>query len=107
MDENKFTKIDKILPIVLKAAGLEERLKGAGAISLWPEVVGDKVASVTRAVKLEKGVLHVQVGHSAWMQELHFMEKKLVRELNARVPEAEIKRIRFILCSINSFDMKG
>ncbi|NIM19341.1 MAG: DUF721 domain-containing protein [Candidatus Latescibacteria bacterium] len=102
MAENNFTKIGDILPNILKAFGLDRKIKERQALSLWPEVVGKEVASRTRAVKIEKGVLHVHVDHGAWMQELHFMEKKILQELQKKAPDVEIRQIRFSASAIES-----
>ncbi len=102
MAENKFTKIGDILPSILKTYGLEQKLKERELISMWPKVVGEEVASRTRAVKIEKCVLYVQVDHGAWMQELHFIEKEIIGKLAARAPGVEIKRIRFSTSPIES-----
>jgi predicted nucleic acid-binding Zn ribbon protein len=100
MDENRFTKLGDILPAVLKAIGLDRKIKENEVLRLWPEVVGEEVASRTKAEKFEKGVLYVQVTHSAWIQELHFMEKRIIRELEAKAPEVNIKRIRLYTAAI-------
>lgn len=95
MNHNKFSRIGDILPAVLKSVGLDKKLKERELLSLWPEVVGTEIAARTRAVKVERGILYVQVNHSAWHQELHFMEKEIYRKMRKRAPEIEFYKIRF------------
>ena len=95
MNSKEFARIGDILPKILKAAGLDQKIRESEILTLWPEIVGEEVAQRTRAVKVDHGVLHVNVDHGAWMQELHFMEKDILRRLRARAPEVEIVKIRF------------
>lgn len=46
------------------------------AIALWPTIVGDQFAGMTRAVKLDAGVLHVAVSHSTVLSILHTSSDK-------------------------------
>ena len=102
MADNKFTKIGDILPSILKAAGLDEKLREQKILSSWPEVVGEDVADRTEAVKIHNGVLYVHVSHSAWMQELHFIEKEIIEKLKAKTPDVELNQIRFSTSPIKS-----
>ena len=95
MTRKEFARIGDILPEILKSAGLDKKIRESGILTLWPEVVGEEVAQRTRAVKVDKGILYVNVDHGAWMQELHFMERDILRRLRARAPEVELHRIRF------------
>ena len=95
MKSRNYSRVGDILPAVLKSIGLDKRLKERELLELWPEVVGEGIASRTRAVRVERGVLYVEVMHSAWLQELHFMEKQIYRKLRNAAPDIEFKRIRF------------
>jgi predicted nucleic acid-binding Zn ribbon protein len=95
MNHNRFSRIGDILPAVLKSVGLDKKLKERELLSLWPTVVGAEIANRSRAVRVERGILYVQVDHSAWLQELHFMEKEIYRKLRESAPGIEFHRIRF------------
>jgi hypothetical protein len=95
MSQNRFARVGDLLPAVLKSLGLDRKLKQQEIISIWPEVVGTEIAARTQAYKVDKGVLFVRVDHSAWILELHFMEKEILKKLKSRAPEIDIKRIRF------------
>lgn len=76
-----------------KRAGLKGRIEQASVIPEWPELVGPKIAEVTRPlVVLEGGILVVAVKSSAWAQELQLMSPEILRKLGARG-----KKIRRIL----------
>jgi predicted nucleic acid-binding Zn ribbon protein len=95
MNQKRFARIGDILPAVLKSIGLDKRIRERELLSIWPDVVGEEIAARTEAVNIDHGVLYVHVEHSAWIQELHFMETELLRKLRAEVPGVELKKIRF------------
>ncbi len=95
MNSSAFVKVSDILPAILKKIGLTQRLEEKEILSLWADVVGDEIAARSRAVKYARGVLHVHVSHGAWMQELHFMEKEILRKFAEKAPRAHIQKIRF------------
>ena len=95
MARRSFTPVGNVLPSVLRELGLDKRFSERKLVEIWPEVVGDALARRARATRYEKGVLFVHVDHGAWMQELHFMEKELVRKLRAACPDVDLVRIRF------------
>jgi predicted nucleic acid-binding Zn ribbon protein len=95
MKDRKFAKIGELLPQILNKLGLDQRFKEQQVLDFWPAVVGEELAARTRATRVENGVLYVHVDHGAWMQELHFIEKELLRKLRARSPGVKLKSIRF------------
>jgi predicted nucleic acid-binding Zn ribbon protein len=95
MSQKEFIRVGQILPALLRSIGLEKKFKEREILSLWPAIVGEDIAARTRAVRIEKGVLHIQVDHGAWIQELHFMEKTIIRRLREKAPTVDIRRIHF------------
>ena len=95
MTDRKFSKIGELLPQILNRLGLDRRFKEQQVLNLWPGVVGEELAARTRATRVDNGVLYVRVDHGAWMQELHFIEKELLRKLRAQSPGVTLNKIRF------------
>lgn len=95
MARRSFTRVGAFLPSVLRDLGLQKRFSERKLVERWPEVVGEELARRARATRFEKGTLFVFVDHGAWMQELHFMEKELVRKLRAACPDVDLVRIKF------------
>jgi len=95
MAQRKFTRLGELLPSILSKLGLDQRFKEQQVLNLWPTVVGEELAARTKATKVDRGVLYVHVDHGAWMQELHFIEKDLLRKLRAQSPGVVLKKIRF------------
>ncbi len=78
--------------------GLAKRIEQATAIEAWPEVVGEKIAAVTKALSITPdGILFVAVKTNAWMTELGLMEPELLKALNARKGREKVRKIRYRL----------
>ena len=75
--------------------GLEQDLLGWRAVKEWPELVGARVARHTRAVGFREGALHVEVEGSAWMHELGFLKRELVRKINRHLGSECVRDVRF------------
>ena len=61
----------------------------------WQILVGETYASKTRVGVLRSGVLEVLVDSSAARQQLEFEKRKLVKQLQVKLPQNKIKDIRF------------
>jgi len=82
---------------VIRGLGLEEGVSGWRAVREWPALVGPEIARRSRAVGFRDGVLHVEVEGSAWMQELGFLKRDLVRTIQQRLGSASVRDIRFVV----------
>ncbi len=60
----------------------------------WVEAVG-KLAKFSRAIKVSRGKLEVVVSNSAMIQEFTFQKRKIVKDLESKVPELKIVDLRF------------
>ncbi len=76
----------------------QKRLKEAEAVSRWEAAVGPIIAKHAHAVRVEDGVLHVEVGHPIWRSELHHRRRQILEILNQGVSEesAILKDLHFI-----------
>jgi len=87
----------KVLSRVLRQSGLEADVRGWRAVEEWPEAVGPRVANHTRAVGFRDGTLRVEVEGSAWMHEMGFLKRDLIRNLNRRLGDELIRDVRFAI----------
>lgn len=95
MAPRSFARVSDLLPSVLRDLGLQKRFSERRVVEQWAGVVGPELARRTRALRCESGTLIVHVDHGAWMQELHFIEKKLLAKMQAACPDVVLKQIRF------------
>ena len=89
--------VSGVLPRVLKRLGLDQGLLGWRAVQEWQEVVGPRVARHTRAIAFRDGVLQVEVEGSAWMHELGFLKRDLVRKINGHLGSRLVRDVRFVV----------
>lgn len=85
-----------ILPALFKQLGLEEDARGWQAVTEWPAVAGERIAKHARAVSFRDGSLTVEVEGSAWMQELGFLERELLRKLNRHLGRDIVREVRWV-----------
>ncbi|MDD2271427.1 MAG: DUF721 domain-containing protein [Desulfuromonadaceae bacterium] len=67
----------------LVSLGLAERLREAEIWRIWPNVVGEALASRACPLRIINGTLTVAVSSAPWMQELRFMTSMMKEKLNS------------------------
>ena len=85
-----------ILPALFEQLGLAKTAEGWRAVSDWPAVAGPRLARHTRAVSFRDGTLAVEVEGSAWMHELGFLKRELVRNLNRHLGAEIVQDVRLV-----------
>lgn len=61
--------------------GLKQRLGEANSVARWDAAVGPAIAKHARALRVEKGVLWVEVDHPLWKTELHLRKRQILDKL--------------------------
>jgi len=89
--------IGDVLSEVLEDAGVLRQFERLGVLELWPEIVGERVAEVTRARNVDDTVLIIEVRSSAWLMELNMMKGDLLKRVNEHATETPMDRLVFVL----------
>jgi predicted nucleic acid-binding Zn ribbon protein len=89
--------VSGVVARLLRGLGLEDGLRGWRAVAEWPEVVGPQLARHARAVEYHDGALLVEVEGSAWMHELGFLKRDLVRRINQRLGADVVREVKLTL----------
>jgi hypothetical protein len=85
-----------LLPKVLSQIGAIYRDRPDLILAAWPQIIGEKLASMTRAMNFEKGILIVKVSNSTLYSLLSQHERsRLLKSLREKFPAVEIKNIHF------------
>ena len=72
----------------------------AGALAAaWPDAVGADVARRTRTSTFRDGSLSVITPSSAWSHQLTFLAPTIIERLQARCPDAGLRRLRFVVAT--------
>ena len=93
MKEGKTKKIDELVEQVLRNMGLEQKFKEYEISQVWPDVVGQMIASRTKSVKVVNGILFVVFDSAVVKNEISMVKEGLVRALNERVGKKVIRDI--------------
>ena len=88
--------IGDVLPDVLEDAGVLRSFERMAVLDAWPEIVGQKVAEVTRARSVEDATLIVEVRSSAWLMELNMMKGDILERVNELLVDTPMDRIVFV-----------
>jgi predicted nucleic acid-binding Zn ribbon protein len=80
---------------ILNDYGLLPRMKQFEALNLWAEIVGEQIAKVAKAEKIDHGSLIVRVEKPVWRNELIFLKKEIIAKINEMMKEEIVKEIIF------------
>lgn len=85
-----------LLPKALGAIGALHRDRPDLVLAFWPQLIGEKLAPMTKALSFNEGVLHVKVSNSTLYSLLSQHERgRLLKGLRETFPNIEIKNIHF------------
>ena len=90
-------RIDSVVERFLEGAGVAEQVRRQSVLEMWPGLVGEAIAAVTKARSLSVGTLFVEVRSSPWLMELEMMKAEILQRLNTGREDALIQRIVFVL----------
>ena len=88
--------LNQLMPKVLQGIQEKQALRPDLIVKAWEDIVGEKIAAMSRAVKFDEGTLFVKVQSSSLLGILQQYEKKrLIGELKKRFPSAGVRNIIF------------
>jgi len=95
MGNGDIFKIGELIRKTLQSIGIAERVDKQAIVAFWPEIVGQKLAEKTAAIKIEKDILKVKVVNAPWRNELVFFKDEILQKISARIGEGKIRDIYF------------
>lgn len=93
MKEGKTKPIDELVAQVLRQMGLEQKFKEYEVRQIWPEVVGQMIASRTKSLEVREGKLFVTFTSAVVRNEIMMVKEGLTKALNDRVGAEVIQEI--------------
>lgn len=93
----KLEALATLLPNITHEQGWQKQLDSHRLFLLWDTLVDATTRSHARPVKIENGVLWLEVDNSAWMQQFQFQKIPLLETLNGTLRLSRLSDIRFIL----------
>ncbi len=92
--------IGRVIQNIFKRSRFSKKIKEANIFLNYRDIVGDKIANVSRPTSIKNEILFIGVENSAWAQQLHFFKPEILEKLNSSNSYPVIKDIRFHICSI-------
>lgn len=89
-----FESLHRVLGSFENQGGWQERRQFKRLLAYWSELVGPAVASQTKPIAIQRGVLKVATSSPAWAQNLIFERQRILEKLNAHL-KIELTDIRF------------
>ncbi len=87
-------KLEDAIKKLLKELGIEDTVQQNQVLNDWAIVVGQKIAEISHAEKMENNILFVKVVHSTWRNELLYQKKEIIKKINKRIGKDIVKDIR-------------
>ncbi len=75
--------------------GISSTLRNCQLLSLWAQVVDERVGRNTEPVKIKNRTLFVATVSPVWAQELSFLKREIIAKFNQRAGGKVISDIRF------------
>lgn len=88
--------IGKSLDSFIKGSKIRKGLEQNKALSIWSEVVGEKIAENSEAQTVDSGVILVRTKTPVWRQELQLQKHQIINKINKALTKKVIKDIRFV-----------
>lgn len=89
-------KIGNILQDYFKALGIEKSVRRYDALNIWSDVVGSRIAEVTKPVRISDRKIIVKVKNDTWRYEISYYKLIIVNKLNKELGEETIEDIILI-----------
>ena len=89
-------KLDITIKNFLINTGLENGVNQQKAVTMWPKIVGIKIAENTTAELVDFNILTIKVKNSTWRNELYLKKDTILKKLNKKLGPNTIKELRFL-----------
>ena len=90
-------RISGLIPDLMHDKGWELQLDLHSIFPRWKELVGEEMNEYAQPLKIDRGVLWLEVTNSSWLQQLQYEKLELLDTLNSCFRLASLKDIKMVL----------
>ena len=90
---DKFKKASDVVNVLFSGINTQGMETANSIIRGWKETVGDKIASHSKIIDVNKGNLIIEVDHPGWSQQILFRKKQIITVLSTNFPDLNIRNI--------------
>ena len=76
-------------------AGFGQTIKLCKLLTVWDNIVDERIRKHTQAIKIRQRVLYVAASSATWAQQLTFLKNELINKFNQQAGSEVIRDIRF------------
>lgn len=87
--------IGDTMQMMFREMGIERKVNQYKILDLWPEIVGENIALVTQAERVNESVLYVKVKSMSWRTELLFQKSNILKKIEDKIGSNIIRDLRF------------
>ncbi len=85
MDQRKPVAMQALIDDLCRRWGIEKKVKEYQALSMWPQIVGKRIAEKAKPLGIQKGKLFLSVESASWRNELTFLKRDIIDKINRSV----------------------
>ncbi len=91
-----FTPIQQTLEKVLRGFNIKD-LESVKIFALWDRIAGEKLASHCQPVRVDRGILYVEVDDPIWLAQVRYMKADMQAKITEVLEKEAVKDVRFFL----------
>lgn len=80
------TRVNRLIKALVRKKGWSDNIMAAEVIDLWPQAVGEQIASHTTAEKFDNGTLTIRAQSTAWAQTLRYSLPQIMKACDQTMP---------------------
>ncbi len=87
--------ICEALKALFKDLGYDKKISQMQVIEKWSDIVGENIANIAQAERVQNNILYVKVKSMTWRTELLFQKKTILEKIKQNVGSDVVRDIRF------------
>ena len=87
--------IGEALKSLFKDLGYDKKINQMQVIEKWSDIVGENIANIAQAERVQNNILYVKVKSMTWRTELLFQKKAILEKIKENVGSDVVRDIRF------------
>lgn len=95
--KNKKNDIAGVLPSILRDNGWEKQLDLHSIFPNWQKLVRQEIGEHAQPLKIERGVLWLEVDNSSWLQQFQYEKLDILENLNRFLKLSTLTDIKMVL----------
>jgi hypothetical protein len=96
-EKSNKNRISRLLPGLVQDKGWEKQLDLHSIFPRWREIVGEEMNENAQPLKIERGVLWLEVTNSSWLQQYQYEKLELLDTLNRFLRLSRLNDIKMVL----------